>query len=115
MEIRRYPQQSNRSDLVIYNGLAYFSGITAREGCETLREQTKDILEQYDALLAEAGIKRENLIMANTFLADIDNGDEYGEVWHEWVGDVTPPAGICVQAKIKDGKKIILSMIAAVD
>ena len=115
MEIKRYPQHSNRSDVVICNGFAYFAGITAREGCETLREQTKDILEQYDALFAETGVKKENLVMANTFLYDCDNGDEYGEVWHEWVGDVTPPAGICVQAKIKDGKKIILAMIATVD
>lgn len=115
MKIERFTGAPDRADVVIANGMAFFSGIVAREGCETMGEQTRDILAQYDALFAKTGIRRENLLMANTFLSNMEEGDEYGEVWREWIGEKTPPAGICVEAKIKDGKKIIIALIAVAD
>ena len=112
MNIKRYPASGTQAKLVIWNGTAYCAGLMS-ETNGTMAEQTADILAQYDRLFAEAGIHKEDVIMANTFLCDM-SGDAYGEVWRPWIGCENSPAGVCVQAVLPPEKKIVISLIAAV-
>lgn len=114
MEIKRYHLANGGAQVVICRNRAYFAGITAREGAVTMAEQTADILAQYDALFAECGIEKKDLLNANTFLSDMKVGDDYGAVWGKWIGDEYPPAGVCVQSRLPEGKLISISMLAAV-
>ena len=102
MNISRYPASGTQAKAVIWNGTAYCAGLTA-ENSGTMAEQTADI-----------GIHKEDIVMANTFLYDMNDGDAYGEVWKAWVGAENAPAGVCVQAVLPPEKKIIISLIATV-
>ncbi|RGC96966.1 RidA family protein [Subdoligranulum sp. AM23-21AC] len=113
MNISRYPASGTQAKAVIWNGTAYCAGLTA-ENSGTMAEQTADILAQYDRLFSEIGIHKEDIVMANTFLYDMNDGDAYGEVWKAWVGAENAPAGVCVQAVLPPEKKIIISLIATV-
>lgn len=115
MKIKRYHCDSSSSQVVIFRNRAYFSGLMAREGAITMAEQTADILAQYDALFEECGVHKEDLLNANTFLSDMKVGDDYGAVWGKWIGDQVPPAGVCVESALPDGKLISISMVAAFD
>lgn len=84
--------------IVKYNGVAYFTGHSARPGFKTLREQTKAVLERYDELFKIHNLKKENILVMNAYVADITKIDEFNEELKAWLNDVYP-AGVAVQAK----------------
>ena len=113
MKIIRYPACGTEAKAVVFGNTVFCAGLSAQKG-DTMAEQTADILAQYDSLFAEIGTAKESLIMANTFLYDMADGEGYGQVWREWLVGVGPPAGVCVQAVLPPGQKIVISLIAAI-
>ncbi len=113
MAIERYDISGGGSRLVIHNDVAYFTGHVS-PFTSTLREQTMGLCKRYDELLPQFGLKKENILMANIYLQNIDDLKEFDEVFHEWVGAENPPAGVAVQAppefKTEDGKDILVEL-----
>ena len=98
-EIRRIGVTGHLSQAVVHDGRVYLSGVVARTG-DSVAEQTADVLEQIDALLAEAGTDRSRLLSANIWLTDIATWDELNEVWSGWVVPGSPPARATVEARL---------------
>lgn len=84
--------------IVKYNGVAYFTGHSAKPGFKTLKEQTKAVLERYDELFALYNLKKEDILVMNAYIADITRIDEFNEELKKWLKDVYP-AGVAVEAK----------------
>ena len=116
MEIKRFDLRPGCARLVIHNHVAYFTGHVAAGRQATLREQTAAVCARYDELFAQFGMKKENILMANCYLKNIQDSAEYQEIFNAWTGAEHPPAGCCVQAELEDPAFLLeLSLIVAVD
>lgn len=98
--IRRLHPGKRFCEAVIANGTLITAGITTRADGGTVTEQTRDILEQIDALLAEAGTTKARLLSAAVWLRDIADFDEFNAVWDNWVDPANLPVRATVEARL---------------
>ncbi|MEH3143860.1 MAG: RidA family protein [Methylobacterium frigidaeris] len=112
MTIERFETGSRMSQAVVHGGTVYLAGqVSDAEGVEA---QTKDILGQIDALLAEAGSRRENLLSATIYLADMSTFAEMNRAWDAWVPAGHAPARATVEAKLAGPQyRVEISVVAA--
>ncbi|MDQ0393171.1 RidA family protein [Labrys monachus] len=85
---------------VIVNGIVTTAGITARDTSVGTAAQTADILAQIDALLAEAGTSKSNLLSTSIWLRDISHFDQLNQVWDKWVDRDNLPVRATVEARL---------------
>ena len=74
------------------------------------------ILEQIDALLAEAGTDKSQLLSASIWLADMKDFAAMNEVWDAWVVPGETPARACVESRLAAPQFTVeIAVIAACD
>ena len=89
------------SEAVIHGNIFYSSGIVADKMIgKSVTEQTQEILEQIDALLAQAGTDKTRIIKANIWLADIARFAEMNKAWDAWAVAGKTPARATVEARL---------------
>ena len=104
-EIERFGVGKRWSDFIVYGDMIHFSGYVAEGAAgQSVTEQTRDILAQIDASLAEAGSDKSKLIEATIWLADMASFDEMNAVWEDWVAPGRPPTRACVEARLASPK-----------
>lgn len=96
--ITRHHSGPRMSQMVTHNGTIYLAGQVA-EGA-TVAEQTAGCLAKVDALLAEAGSSKENMLQVVIWLADMADFAEMNSVWDAWVPQGHTPARACGEAKL---------------
>lgn len=101
------------SDAVEYHGFVFLRGITARDTAGDIRAQTRDVLEQIDALLEERGTDRTRLLSAQIWLKHITDRDAMNEIWTAWVPPGLAPARACVEAKLAAPDMLVEIMVVA--
>ncbi len=99
MTITRHDVRSFLSMAVVRGDTAYLSGHIARNG-DTVAEQTEDILEQIDEVLASVGTDKSKLLTVNIWLTDVSTFHEMNEVYTAWIAPHEPPARATVEAKL---------------
>ncbi|MBV9433991.1 MAG: RidA family protein [Hyphomicrobiales bacterium] len=116
MSIRRIGAGARMSQAVIHGNTAYLAGCVAREpDSKDVGAQTKDILEQIDATLAQAGTDKSKLLSATIWLSDISTFDQMNKVWDGWVSQGNTPARATVEAKLAAPRfKVEIGVIAAI-
>lgn len=100
MSIQRLHTGPRMSDAVIHGDTVYLSGQVAEDGSTDVEGQTRDILRQIDALLAEAGTDKSRLLTATVYLTDISGFAAMNRAWEEWVDRSNPPARATVEARL---------------
>ncbi len=101
MTIERRHVATRMSQLVIHGNTVYLAGQVAQnKPGATVAEQTADILQAIDSLLAEAGSDKSKILSATIWLSDIRSFQEMNEVWDTWVPEGNAPARACVEAKL---------------
>ncbi len=101
MTIERIQPGPRMSQAVVHNGMVFLAGQVAQgKPGASVAEQTRDILERIDALLAAAGTDKTKLLTANIWLAEIKTFDEMNSVWDKWVAPGAAPARATVEAKL---------------
>lgn len=101
MALKRIEPGKRMSAAVIHRDKVYLAGFTPDAALgKSVAEQTKDVLEQIDATLAEAGSSKTNIIKANIWLTDIKTFAEMNSVWDAWVVPGEAPARATVEAKL---------------
>jgi enamine deaminase RidA (YjgF/YER057c/UK114 family) len=101
MALKRIGAGDRMSDAVIHGDKIYLSGYIAEKAVgKSVKEQTKDILDQIDATLKEAGTDKTRILKANIWLTDINTWSEMNEAWDAWVVPGQTPARATVEAKI---------------
>ncbi len=100
-DIRRIDAGPRMSEAVIYGGKVYLSGIVADTTVgKSVFEQTKDILQQIDSILKNAGSDKTRILKTNIWLTDISTFSEMNKAWDAWVVAGKTPARATVEAKL---------------
>jgi enamine deaminase RidA (YjgF/YER057c/UK114 family) len=99
--ITRIKPGPRMSGAVVHGNTVYLAGQVAnRAAGQSVTEQTREILEIIDNLLAEAGTDKSRLLMANIWLTDMATFQEMNAVWDSWVSPGNAPARATVEAKL---------------
>ena len=101
------------SKAVVANGMIYLSGMTSKDGSTTVAAQTADILAQIDAALAERGVDKNRIVVANIWLRDISTFTEMNETWIVWADPKALPARACVEAPLVRDAALVEIMVQA--
>ena len=116
MTIKRIKAGPRMSQAVVHGNVVYLAGQVCPPdaGATSVGAQAKVILGQIDALLAEAGTSKQNLLSASIWLKDIGTFAEMNEVWDKWVAPGAPPARATVEARLAGPQYLIeVAVIAA--
>ena len=98
--IQRFENTGRLSKVLVANGFAFLSGLTARDRSGGVREQTADILEQIDAYLETAGTDKTKIVVGNIWLKDVSTFNEMNAAWEAWVDKDAPPARATVESAL---------------
>jgi enamine deaminase RidA (YjgF/YER057c/UK114 family) len=101
------------SEMVIHNETVYLSGQIADDGSTDVESQTRDVLRQIDALLAEAGTDKTKLLTATIYLADIGTFAEMNKAWDAWVDPANAPARATVEARLAAPEYLVEIQVVA--
>ncbi len=88
------------SQLVIHGDTVYLAGQVAKDSTSNIAEQTKQVLDKVDALLAEAGSDKTKILSAQIWIANIGHFAAMNEVWDSWVAQGNAPARACIEARL---------------
>ena len=116
MTIKRLQVGPRMSQAVIHGETVYLAGQVALEAPgAAVAEQTKNVLDRIDKLLAEAGTDRSKLLSATIWLADMDTFNEMNAVWDAWVVPGNTPCRACVNAELAAPQyNVEIAVVAAV-
>jgi enamine deaminase RidA (YjgF/YER057c/UK114 family) len=102
------------SQAVVHGNTVYLAGqVAQRAGGKSVTEQTRDILETIDRLLAGAGTDKSKLLSAQIYLTDIATFGEMNKVWEAWVMPGHTPARATVEAKLAAPEYTVEIMVVA--
>lgn len=101
MTIERQHIGPRMSLVAVHGGTAYLAGIVADKRSGTsVADQTREVLEKIDGLLADAGTDKGRVFKATIWLRDIAAFDEMNSVWDKWVVQGSTPVRACVEARM---------------
>jgi enamine deaminase RidA (YjgF/YER057c/UK114 family) len=114
MSIQRFETGPRMSQAVVHGNTVYLAGqVALRAAGKSVTEQTRDILETIDKLLAGAGSDKSKLLSAQIFLTDIATFNEMNKVWEAWVSPGNTPARATVEAKLAAPQYTVEIMVIA--
>jgi len=115
MSIERIEVGPRMSQVVIHGDTVYLAGIVAeRRGGTSVADQTTQVLQRIDELLAKAGTDKSRLLKANIWLRDIADFDEMNSVWDKWVSPGNTPARACVESRMAAPDVLVEVQVVAV-
>jgi enamine deaminase RidA (YjgF/YER057c/UK114 family) len=114
MTIQRRGTERRLSQVVEHGETIYLSGQVADDPSGDVSDQTRQILDKIDLLLAQAGSDRTRLLSANIWLAVATDFAAMSELWEAWIPEGSAPARTTVQATlVLPVYKIEITVIAA--
>jgi 2-iminobutanoate/2-iminopropanoate deaminase len=106
------------SQAIKANGLVFVSGqlgLTPSQSelvGSTIEEQTRQVFDNLEAILAEAGSGLERIVKTTVFLASLDDFQGMNSVYAERVGDVPPARATIEVAALPSGALVEIEAIA---
>ena len=115
LKIKRNNPQPRLAASVEYGNLVFLSGQTPKSNTPDIAQQTREVLEKIDSLLAEAGSDKFHLLSAQVWLKDITRDFAgFNDVWVSWLPEGHSPARATVQAEMARPEILVEVMITAV-
>lgn len=103
MGITRIDPGARLSAAVVHQGTVYLAGQVATVAIDKgIAEQTREVLETIDSVLAKAGTDKSKLLWVQIWIPDIATFDAMNEVWDAWVDPDNKPARATVEARLAD-------------
>jgi len=100
-ELTRIDPGPRISDAVIYGDKVFLAGQVAdKTRGQSVRDQTKEILQLIDAILKKAGTDKTRLITVNIWLSNISTFAEMNAEWEAWIVPGKTPARATVEARL---------------
>ncbi len=101
------------SDTVSHNGTVYIVEVPSTLSAD-ISQQSQEMLDSLEKLLASAGSSKSHLLMATIYLRDIREIDAFNVIWDNWLPAGTAPARACVEATLaKSDYRVEIQVIAA--
>lgn len=115
MTITQIGVGARMSQAVVHGQTVYLAGQVANKTAGgRVEDQTREILETIDTLLAEAGTDKTNILSATIYLVDMATFGDMNKVWDSWVVPGRTPARATVEAKLAAPPyKVEIAVIAA--
>lgn len=114
MEIKRISPGPRLSQAVVHGDKVYVAGQVASDTSADAAGQTRQILNEIDALLAQAGSDRSRILWANVWLADMGDYAAMNGEWEAWIPKGQTPARATVEAKLAMPQfKVEIACVAA--
>jgi enamine deaminase RidA (YjgF/YER057c/UK114 family) len=83
----------------VHAGLVCICGVTADPNkLGDVKDQTRQVLELIDRLLARAGTTKSKLLSAQVWLTDMSLFADHNEAWNAWVDAKNPPVRACLHS-----------------
>ena len=116
--IERHHTGKRMSDIVVFmpagERVAWLAGQVAEDPTADVTAQTRSVLSRIDALLAEIGSDKTQILSATIYLPDIKDFPLMNAVWDAWVPQGHTPARATVEAKLASpAYKIEIQVVAA--
>ncbi|MBX6267423.1 RidA family protein [Pseudomonas aeruginosa] len=114
MEPTRIATNDRLSAAVCFDALVFLSGKVPGQA-EDIHGQTREVLAKIDALLAEAGSRKERILSATIYLKDIARDfAALNEVWTQWLPTGQAPSRTTVQAELARPSVLVeITVVAA--
>ena len=114
MTIIRHHSGQRMSQVVIHGDTIYLAGQVAADPAADVQEQTRQVLQKIDDLLAEAGSDKTRILSAQVWLASIGHFAQMNEIWDAWVAEGHAPARACIEARLATPDLLVeIGIIAA--
>ena len=98
--VQRFEIGPRMSQATVHHGTVYLAGQVADDTSQDIAGQTRQVLATIDALLAQAGSDKRQILMAQIYLPDMADFAGMNAVWDDWVARGHTPARATVQAKL---------------
>jgi len=116
MSITRQHTNQRMSQIVTHGDTVYLAGQVADDPGADIAEQTRQVLNKIDTLLAAAGADKGKILSAQIWLASIGHFAQMNEVWDAWVPSGQAPARACIEARLASPDLLVeIGIIAARD
>lgn len=114
MQLTRIATNDRLSGAMVFGSLVFLSGQVPGQATD-IRGQTGEVLAKIDALLAEAGTEKANILSATIYLKDITADFEaMNGVWSDWLPAGCAPTRTTVQALLARPQVLVeITVIAA--
>lgn len=113
-DIERFATNTRMSGAVSAGGWVFLSGQVPNDLQASVEEQTREVLEKIDGLLAQAGADRSRLLSAQIWLKDIERDfAAMNSVWEAWLPEGCAPARATVQADLARPQVLVEIMVVA--
>jgi len=113
MQIQRLKSNQRMSQIVTAGNTLYLAGQVASDATADVAGQTRDILDKIEALLAEAGSNKQQLLSVTIYLRDMKDFAAMNEVWDSWVEAGHAPARACVEARLARAELLVEMSVTA--
>ena len=114
--ITRFHVGSRLSESAVFNGVVYLAGMVPEAGDTDIEGQTRDVLNQIEQRLREAGSDKSRLLRVQIYLSNIDDIQAMNTVWDAWVTPGNAPPRATVEARLANPNyKIEVVATAAVN
>lgn len=101
------------SKAVVHGGVAYLAGQVAADPSKLVEDQTRQVLAQIDAMLAECGTDKSRLLTANMIFRDFRDFDAVNRLWDAWVVPGRAPTRTPIEAKLAAPEFLIEIQVTA--
>ena len=114
--ITRFHVGARLSESAVFNGVVYLAGMVPEAGDTDIEGQTRDVLNQIEQRLREAGSDKSRLLRVQIYLSNIDDIQAMNTVWDAWVTPGNTPPRATVEARLANPNyKIEVVVTAAVN
>lgn len=113
MDIKRHHAGPRMSAAVVHGNTVYVAGQVASDPSLGTKEQTQQVLEKIEKLLASAGSDKSKLLSATVYIANMATFGEMNAAWDAWVTPGQTPARATVEARLAQPKLLVEIMVIA--
>lgn len=100
MTIERFDGNERMCDMVATGSLVFVSGQVPDTLYGTIEQQTIEVLQKLDAMLARAGTNKSHLLTVTIYLRDFRHYAGMNAAWDQWVDKRNPPARDCFKLEL---------------
>ncbi len=108
-----YSQAIKLDDMIYLSGQLPISPSTNRIETQDVGAQTRQVMENIKAILAEAGLNLSHIVKATIFVCDITKFDEVNEVYSSYLGEHRPARSMVEVSRLPKNALVEIEVIAS--
>ena len=114
MNIERIDTSRRLSRAIIYNGTVFLAGVTAGDCSESIKGQTRQVLQKIEGHLSKAGTNKSCLLTAQIWLKDIARDfEDMNEIWDSWTAPDAAPTRATAQCEMAEPDILVEIVVTA--